>query len=82
MLAMYHDQACSAKIRRLWASCEYYLGLPLVRISVDHGTALDLAGRGTADPNSRASRYRLHSGLLPSVPAPWPLHESTSKEHC
>jgi 4-hydroxythreonine-4-phosphate dehydrogenase len=28
------------------------LGLPIVRTSVDHGTAFDIAGRGTADPGS------------------------------
>jgi 4-hydroxythreonine-4-phosphate dehydrogenase len=28
------------------------LGLPIIRTSVDHGTAIDLAGKGTIDPNS------------------------------
>jgi 4-hydroxythreonine-4-phosphate dehydrogenase len=35
------------------------LGLPIVRTSVDHGTALDIAGQGTADPGSLIEAVRM-----------------------
>jgi len=35
------------------------LGLPLVRTSVDHGTAFDIAGKGKADPSSLIEAVRL-----------------------
>lgn len=53
ILAMYHDQGLPVL---KWASfgngVNVTLGLPLIRTSVDHGTALDLAGTGRADPGS------------------------------
>ena len=53
VLAMYHDQGLAVlKYAGFGQAANITLGLPLVRTSVDHGTALDLAGRGTADPNS------------------------------
>ncbi len=39
------------------------LGLPFIRTSVDHGTALDLAGTGRADPTSLAEALKLASDL-------------------
>ena len=35
------------------------LGLPIIRTSVDHGTALDIAGKGIADPSSMLEALRL-----------------------
>ncbi len=53
VLAMYHDQALPVLKAEAFASAvNITLGLPYVRTSVDHGTALDLAGRGCADPSS------------------------------
>ena len=52
-LAMYHDQGLPVlKARGFHRSVNITLGLPFIRTSVDHGTALDLAGRGIADPAS------------------------------
>ncbi|MFN4291566.1 MAG: 4-hydroxythreonine-4-phosphate dehydrogenase PdxA [Permianibacter sp.] len=52
-LAMYHDQGLPVlKARGFHRSVNITLGLPFIRTSVDHGTALDLAGRGVADPAS------------------------------
>lgn len=52
-LAMYHDQGLPVlKARGFHRSVNITLGLPFIRTSVDHGTALDLAGRGVADPGS------------------------------
>ncbi|CAM3922010.1 4-hydroxythreonine-4-phosphate dehydrogenase PdxA [Vreelandella rituensis] len=53
VLAMYHDQGLAVlKYAGFGRAANITLGLPLVRTSVDHGTALDLAGRGQADPAS------------------------------
>jgi 4-hydroxythreonine-4-phosphate dehydrogenase len=53
VLAMYHDQGLPVLKRAAFgAGVNVTLGLPIVRTSVDHGTALDLAGSGRADPGS------------------------------
>ena len=53
VLAMYHDQGLPVlKYKGFGAAVNITLGLPFVRTSVDHGTALDLAGTGNADPGS------------------------------
>ncbi|HEX7349057.1 MAG TPA: 4-hydroxythreonine-4-phosphate dehydrogenase PdxA [Rhodanobacteraceae bacterium] len=53
VLAMYHDQALPVlKAEAFDRTVNITLGLPFIRTSVDHGTALDLAGTGTADPSS------------------------------
>jgi 4-hydroxythreonine-4-phosphate dehydrogenase len=53
VLAMYHDQGLPVlKHAGFGRAVNVTLGLPYVRTSVDHGTALDLAGSGRADPGS------------------------------
>jgi 4-hydroxythreonine-4-phosphate dehydrogenase len=53
VLAMYHDQGLPViKFASFGRGVNVTLGLPFVRTSVDHGTALDLAGTGKADPGS------------------------------
>lgn len=53
VLAMYHDQGLPVlKYAGFGRGANITLGLPIVRTSVDHGTALDLAGQGIADPGS------------------------------
>ena len=50
VLAMYHDQGHIAiKVHNFHESVTATLGIPLIRTSVDHGTAFDIAGRGIAD---------------------------------
>jgi 4-hydroxythreonine-4-phosphate dehydrogenase len=50
VLCMYHDQGLPVlKQRGFGRAVNVTLGLPLIRTSVDHGTALDLAGTGRAD---------------------------------
>jgi 4-hydroxythreonine-4-phosphate dehydrogenase len=52
-LCMYHDQALiPIKTIDFWGGVNVTLGLPFVRTSPDHGTALDIAGTGRADPAS------------------------------
>ncbi len=53
VLAMYHDQGLPVlKYAGFGHAVNVTLGLPIVRTSVDHGTAFDIAGTGTADPGS------------------------------
>lgn len=53
VLAMYHDQGLPVlKYKGFGASVNITLGLPFIRTSVDHGTALDLAAKGQADSGS------------------------------
>ncbi len=53
VVALYHDQAMiPVKVSSFGKSVGLTLGLPFIRTSVDHGTALDIAGKGIADPSS------------------------------
>jgi 4-hydroxythreonine-4-phosphate dehydrogenase len=53
LLTMYHDQGLTAlKYATFGQGINVTLGLPIIRTSVDHGTALELAGTGRADPGS------------------------------
>lgn len=53
VLAMYHDQGLPVlKYKGFGRAVNVTLGMPIIRTSVDHGTALDLAGSGTADCGS------------------------------
>jgi len=60
VLAMYHDQGLPViKHAGFGHAVNVTLGLPIVRTSVDHGTALELAGTGRADAGSLAAALRL-----------------------
>jgi 4-hydroxythreonine-4-phosphate dehydrogenase len=60
IVAMYHDQGLAPlKYASFGHGVNVTLGLPLVRTSVDHGTALDLAGTGRADPGSMLAAIAL-----------------------
>jgi 4-hydroxythreonine-4-phosphate dehydrogenase len=60
VLAMYHDQALiPVKTIAFDETVNVTLGLPFVRTSPDHGTALDIAGLGTARPDSLIAALRL-----------------------
>ena len=60
VLAMYHDQGLPVLKRAAFGQgVNVTLGLPIVRTSVDHGTALDLAGTGRADAGSLRAAVRL-----------------------
>ncbi len=53
ILSMYHDQGLPVlKYKGFGSAVNITLGLPFIRTSVDHGTALELAGKNTADPGS------------------------------
>jgi 4-hydroxythreonine-4-phosphate dehydrogenase len=60
VIACYHDQGLiPVKLAAFGRAVNVTLGLPIVRTSVDHGTAFDIAGRGVADPSSL-----VHAGLV------------------
>ena len=64
VLAMYHDQGLPVlKHIGFGAAVNVTLGLGFVRTSVDHGTALDIAGSGTADPSSLRHAVELATRL-------------------
>jgi len=59
VLAMYHDQGLPVlKYSGFEQAVNLTLGLPYPRVAVDHGTALDLAGSGRADPSSLLAAIR------------------------
>lgn len=63
-LAMYHDQGLAVlKYAAFEEGINITLGLPVIRTSVDHGTALDLAGTGRADPGSLFAAVALAAQL-------------------
>ncbi len=66
VLAMYHDQGLPVlKYKGFGAAANITLGLPIIRTSVDHGTALDLAGTGNIDTGSlnTAIHYALEMNI-------------------
>lgn len=66
VLAMYHDQGLPVlKYAGFGAAVNVTLGLPIVRTSVDHGTALDLAGSGRAEAGSLLAAITLATELAP-----------------
>jgi 4-hydroxythreonine-4-phosphate dehydrogenase len=53
VVAQYHDQGhIAAKLVDFWGGVNITLGLPIIRTSVDHGTAFDIVGTGKANPQS------------------------------
>jgi 4-hydroxythreonine-4-phosphate dehydrogenase len=60
VVAMYHDQGLPVlKHAGFGKAVNITLGLPFIRTSVDHGTALDIAGQGRANPDSLAAAVRM-----------------------
>jgi 4-phospho-D-threonate 3-dehydrogenase / 4-phospho-D-erythronate 3-dehydrogenase len=67
VVAMYHDQGHGpVKILGLEAGVNITVGLPVIRTSVDHGTAFDIAGTGTADEGSMIEAIRQAAALAPN----------------
>jgi 4-hydroxythreonine-4-phosphate dehydrogenase len=68
VLGMYHDQALGPlKLHAFGRAVNVTLGLPILRTSVDHGTAFDIAGRGVADSGSMVEAIRLATELVGNV---------------
>jgi 4-hydroxythreonine-4-phosphate dehydrogenase len=67
VIACYHDQGLiPVKLLAFGRAVNVTLGLPIIRTSVDHGTAFDIAGRGVADPSSLVEAVRLAAKLVRS----------------
>jgi 4-phospho-D-threonate 3-dehydrogenase / 4-phospho-D-erythronate 3-dehydrogenase len=82
VVAMYHDQGLiPVKLLAFESACQTTLGLPVIRTSVDHGTAFDIAGQNKANPESMKSAIRLacHMALCkrqhPDILTPTPPKE-------
>jgi 4-hydroxythreonine-4-phosphate dehydrogenase len=64
VVACYHDQGLvPIKLVAFGHAVNVTLGLPIIRTSVDHGTAFDIAGRGVADPGSLIEAVKLAARL-------------------
>ena len=64
VIACYHDQGLiPVKLLAFGKSVNVTLGLPIIRTSVDHGTAFDIAGKGVADPSSMIAATLLAARL-------------------
>ena len=64
VVACYHDQGLiPVKLLAFGRSVNVTLGLPIIRTSVDHGTAFDIAGKGIADPSSMIEAVLLAARL-------------------
>jgi 4-hydroxythreonine-4-phosphate dehydrogenase len=67
VIACYHDQGLiPVKLLAFGRAVNVTLGLPIVRTSVDHGTAFDIAGKGIADPSSMIEAVLLAARLSKS----------------
>ncbi|GMA18863.1 4-hydroxythreonine-4-phosphate dehydrogenase PdxA [Arsenicicoccus piscis] len=67
VVAMYHDQGHGpVKVLGLEAGVNITVGLPVIRTSVDHGTAFDIAGTGVVDEGSMIEALRLACEMAPS----------------
>jgi 4-hydroxythreonine-4-phosphate dehydrogenase len=65
VIACYHDQGLiPIKLLAFGRAVNVTLGLPIIRTSVDHGTAFDIAGRGVADPSSLVEAILLAARLV------------------
>ena len=64
VVACYHDQGLiPVKLLAFGQAVNVTVGLPIIRTSVDHGTAFDIAGRGIANPESLVTAIRLAARL-------------------
>lgn len=64
VLALYHDQGhIAAKVYRFHGIAAIQLGRPFLRLSVAHGTAFDIAGKGIADPTSIREAIKIAASL-------------------
>jgi 4-hydroxythreonine-4-phosphate dehydrogenase len=71
VIGMYHDQALvPLKLLDFDHAVNVTLGLPIVRTSVDHGTAYDIAGRGVASASSMIAAIRLAGRMASETPSP------------
>ena len=69
IVCCYHDQGLIPfKMKSFQSGCQLSVGLPIIRTSPDHGSALDIAGRGIANPGSMVYALRLATRLANRKP--------------
>jgi len=67
VLSLYHDQGhIATKMVDFEKTVSITIGMPILRTSVDHGTALDIAGKGIASPVSLIEAIRLAVEYAPN----------------
>jgi 4-hydroxythreonine-4-phosphate dehydrogenase len=65
VIACYHDQGLiPVKLLAFGQAVNVTIGLPIIRTSVDHGTAFDIAGKGVADPGSMIAAVKLATEMV------------------
>jgi 4-hydroxy-L-threonine phosphate dehydrogenase PdxA len=65
VIACYHDQGLiPVKLLAFGSAVNVTIGLPIIRTSVDHGTAFDIAGKGVADPSSMIAAVKLAAHMV------------------
>ena len=70
-IACYHDQGLiPVKLLAFGTAVNVTIGLPIIRTSVDHGTAFDIAGKGIADPGSMIAAVTLAAEMARRACAP------------
>ena len=70
VVAMYHDQGLIPLKLVAFGTCvNVTVGLPIIRTSVDHGTAFDIVGKGIADPGSLIEAVKLAASIAKNRPA-------------
>jgi 4-hydroxythreonine-4-phosphate dehydrogenase len=78
VIACYHDQGLiPVKLLAFGTAVNVTLGLPIIRTSVDHGTAFDIAGKGVADPSSMIEATLLAARLATAGPETWAIRPET-----
>jgi 4-phospho-D-threonate 3-dehydrogenase / 4-phospho-D-erythronate 3-dehydrogenase len=79
VVAMYHDQGhIPMKLIDFEGTVNISLGIPIIRTSVDHGTAFDIAGKNLADPRSMKQAVRVAAKMAASRLAATPQNQPTT----
>jgi len=82
VVAMYHDQGLiPLKLLHFSDAVNVTLGLPIIRTSVDHGTAYDIAGTGRADPSSLKAAIRMATEMAENRAAIQKLKDRGQADH-
>lgn len=77
LVAMYHDQGLAPlKMLAFGDTVNVTVGLPIIRTSVDHGTAYDIAGKGIADPSSLLEAVKLAARMSSFRASSWRERET------
>lgn len=80
IVALYHDQGLIPLKLVAFGTCvNLTVGLPIIRTSVDHGTAFDIVGKGLADPGSLLEAVKLAAVLAAKRKAKSPMHQTARR---